>query len=191
MVELFAHVGLKVTREQIVNWLKKDTDDGFVLCQDFELAGFLNGLIIEKRGKKEGVEPVIESKLTNNLIMVKLKIALNLKAEDIISLLDKVGFSFSKSELSALFRKPDHKHYRVCKNQMLRNFLTAVDKKYHVARVGAKSSAKIKKKPTSSVKEPKQQGARPNISNIYQNPKLNEKADKDPENQKRKVLKLK
>lgn len=191
MVELFKHGGVSASKEQVVNWLKKESDEGFLLCQDFELAGFLNGFIIEKRGKKEGTEPVLESKLTNNLIMVKLKIALNLKADDIITLLEKVGFSFSKSELSALFRRPEHKHYRVCKTQVLRNFLTAIDKQYHVARPGSKATAKSKKKPTHHVKEPKQQGARANISSIYQNPKLKSNVDDLPNKSKRKVLKLK
>ena len=33
------------------------------------------------------------------------------------------GHPMSKGELTALFRKPTHKHYRDCGDQVLRNFL--------------------------------------------------------------------
>ena len=54
---------------------------------------------------------------------MKLKIALNMKAEDVLQTLSLAGFRLSKHELSAFFRKADHKHFRVCKDQVLRNFL--------------------------------------------------------------------
>ena len=58
-----------------------------------------------------------------------LKIALNLKAEEIIELLALAGFHIGKHELSAFFRRADHKHYRECKDQILRNFLKGVQLK--------------------------------------------------------------
>ena len=126
MIELFAHTGNTVTRAQISNWLKKDEDPDYVDCSDTELALFLNGLIIEKRGPKDGPQPEPESKLTNNIIFIKLKIALNLKAEDVLNILNHVDFWLSKHELSAFFRKPGHKHFRECKDQILRNFLNGL-----------------------------------------------------------------
>ena len=53
---------------------------------DDQLATFLNGLINEKRGKKEGEQPKPEKILDNNNILRKLKIALKLKTEDITEL---------------------------------------------------------------------------------------------------------
>ena len=85
-------------------------------------------------GKKEGPNPIAEKRLSNNIILTKLKIALNLKAEELIELLETVDFRLNKPELSAFSRKTDHKHYRECKDQVLRNLLQAIDKKYHVAR---------------------------------------------------------
>ncbi|MFA6618301.1 MAG: DUF1456 family protein [Candidatus Neomarinimicrobiota bacterium] len=38
--------------------------------------------------------------------------------------------NISKHELSAFFRNPNHKSYRPCLDQYLRNFLTALQKKY-------------------------------------------------------------
>ncbi len=134
MINIFALAGVTVTREQVVCWLKKDEDERFVVCTDEWSSAFLNGFIIEKRGKKEGALPVIDKRLTNNMILTKLKIALSLQAEDIIELLEKVNFSLSKHELSAFARKLDHKHYRECKDQVIRKFLEGIDKKFHVKR---------------------------------------------------------
>ena len=60
---------------------------------------------------------------------MKLKIALNLKAEDVLEIMELAGLSISKHELSAFFRKPDHKHYRQCKDQIMRNFLMGLQLK--------------------------------------------------------------
>ena len=130
MIAIFALTDLEVSREQISKWLKKDDDEDYQSCADVKLATFLNGLIIDKRGKKPGEPAAIETKLTNNLIFRKLKIALDLKDEDILKLLESVDFRLSKHELSAFFRKPGHKNYRECKDQVLRNFLSAVQQKY-------------------------------------------------------------
>jgi uncharacterized protein YehS (DUF1456 family) len=130
MIALFASGDQQVTREQVSDWLKKDDDPAYQDCSDTLLATFLNGLINDNRGKKEGVQPEAEKRLTNNIIFNKLKIALNLKAEDILEILALNGFRLSKHELSAFFRKPGHKHYRVCKDQCLRSFLKGAQLKY-------------------------------------------------------------
>jgi len=130
MVALFGLTDHEVTREQISDWLKKDDDPAYKECRDTELAIFLNGLIIEKRGKKEGPQPEPEKRLTNNIIFKKLKIALNFTAEDVLDLMALAEFAMSKHELSAFFRKPGHKHYRECKDQILRNFLRGMQLKY-------------------------------------------------------------
>ncbi len=130
MVSIFGLADHEVTREQICDWLKTEEDPAFQNCSDTQLAIFLNGLINDKRGKKEGAQPKPEKRLTNNIVLVKLKIALNLKAEDILEILDLADLHISKHELSALFRKPENKHYRTCKDQILRNFLKGLQLKY-------------------------------------------------------------
>lgn len=130
MMRLFALGNLQVTRAQISDWLKKDIDPAYVALSDFQLAVFLNGLIIEKRGKKEGAQPIPENRLNNNIIFRKLKIALSMKDEDIITILEIADFKFSKTELSAIFRKPGQSQYRECKDQLLRNFLHGLQLKY-------------------------------------------------------------
>lgn len=130
MIEIFGHADQEVTRAQISDWLKKEDDPDYRACRDPVFAAFLNGLIIEKRGRKEGAQPAAEERLNNNIIFMKLKIALSLQADDVIEILKLAGLSLSKHELSAFFRRPGHKHYRECKDQALRSFLQGMQKKF-------------------------------------------------------------
>lgn len=123
MISIFGQAEHAVTRVEVRDWLKKDDDPAFKKCTDAELAVFLNGLINDRRGKKDGPHPMPEHELNNNDILKKLKIAVNFKSEDVIRVLSLAGLQVSKHELSALFRRPGHKHYRECQNQLLRNFL--------------------------------------------------------------------
>ena len=133
MTALFALAGHPATWEQVNRWLKRDEDPAYQECSDMQLAVFLNGLIIDKRGRKEGPQPAPENFLTNNVILMKLRIALNLKAEDVQAIMALADMPVSKHELSAFSRKPDHKHYRECKDQMLRNFMKGMQIKYCAA----------------------------------------------------------
>ena len=123
MIDIFTQADIEVTREQISDWLKQDDDPDYNACTDAVFASFLNGLINEKRGKKDGPQPEPEKRLTNNIIFRKLKIALNLKDDDVLEIMELADFRISKHELSAFFRKAGHKHYRDCKDQILRRFL--------------------------------------------------------------------
>ena len=127
---VFGLAGPEVSRAQISDWLKKEDDPDYRKCSDQQLATFLNGLIIDKRGKKDGSQPEPETHLSNNIIFRKLRIALNLQAEDVLKLVNRGDFRISKHELSAFFRKPGHKHYRECKDQVLRNFLKGMQLEY-------------------------------------------------------------
>jgi uncharacterized protein YehS (DUF1456 family) len=130
MIALFGLAEQEVTRGQIIAWLKKEDDPAYEKCSDLQLAIFLNGLIIDRRGKKEGPHPRPERRLNNNIIFTKLKIALNLKADEVLEILGLADFFISKHELSAFFRKPGHKQYRDCQDQILRNFLNGLQLKY-------------------------------------------------------------
>ncbi len=130
MIAIFGLANHEVTRGQVSDWLKKEDDPAYQDCTDIQLAIFLNGLINDKRGKKEGAQPDPEIDLTNNIIFRKLRLALDLKADDILDIMELANFSISKHELSAFFRKSDHKHYRNCNDQILRNFLKGVQLKY-------------------------------------------------------------
>jgi uncharacterized protein YehS (DUF1456 family) len=130
MIEVFEQGGRKTHRGELTAWLKKEQDPDLVQIYDDELAAFLNGLIIEKRGRRDGPQPKPEKSLSNNIVLRKLKIALDFKSDDILAVLDLADLYISKYELSAFFRKPTHKHYRKCKDQVLRNFLFGLQLKY-------------------------------------------------------------
>ncbi len=131
MGSIFALAGHQVTRPQQVSaWLRRDDDPAMKCCKDIELALFLNGLIVAKRGKKEGPPPEPEQRLTNNSIFKKLRIALDLKGNDIQEIMGLARFSISEHEITAFFRKPGQNNYRLCKDQVLRNFLRGLQLKY-------------------------------------------------------------
>jgi uncharacterized protein YehS (DUF1456 family) len=64
--------------------------------------------------------------LTNNDILKKLRVALQLKDEDIVKILKLADFDITKSELNALYRNPTHPNYKECGDQLLRNFLNGL-----------------------------------------------------------------
>lgn len=130
MINLFQEGGMEVNRELVSNWLKNEEDPEFKKLVDKELASFLNGLIILKRGKKDNQVPPAEKSLNNNQVLRKLKIALEMKDSDMLDVFALRQFRISKHELSAFFRKPDQHQYRECKDQILRNFLMGLQLKF-------------------------------------------------------------
>jgi len=104
--------------------LKPEGQDGFVACSDRVLAHFLDGLVVYYRGPAPDASPrPVEKRITNNLVLKKLRVAFELKDVDMHEIFEAAGFPVSKPELTALFRQAGHKHYRACGDQILRNFL--------------------------------------------------------------------
>lgn len=130
VIDHFALANVQVTNQEVNLWLKKDDDEEQVELSDFYLAAFLNGLIVNNRGKKDDSEVVNETQLTNNIILRKLKIACEFVDTDILELLELAGMQISRHELSALFRSPSNSKYRECKDQFLRNFLRGLQLRY-------------------------------------------------------------
>lgn len=64
--------------------------------------------------------------MTNNDIFKKLRVALMLRDDQIVEILELVDFRISKSELGAFFRDEKHENYMECGDQVLRNFLNAL-----------------------------------------------------------------
>ena len=123
MIETFLLGGTEISRKQVSSWLKKDDAPDFLKLEDRKLAAFLNGLIIKKRGAKDGITPRPESRLNNNIVLRKLMIAFSLRSDDVVTVLALADFNMSKSEVGAFFRKPEHRNFRKCMDQVLRNFL--------------------------------------------------------------------
>jgi len=124
MADIFALGGQELSATDVADLLKREEQDGFKILEEKEMTQFLDGLITKKRGPaKPGTQAAPKDPLDNNMILKKLRIAMELKEEGMIKTLEKGGFVISKAELSALFRKKGHKHYRVCGDQVLRHFL--------------------------------------------------------------------
>ena len=130
MISLFFLGEKEVSRTEISEWLKKEDEPDFKAIYDRDLAIFLNGMIVDRRGKRDGDAMLPEKKLNNNIVFRKLKIALELRDEDIQEILALKNFTASKHEISAFFRKYDQSQYMPCKDQILRNFLQGLQVKF-------------------------------------------------------------
>ena len=133
VTEIFALAGTAVTGEQLRTIFMKDDDPGFIRCPDSLAHQFFRGLIIFKRGKKEGTDDSAKPlaiELCNNDALWYLRIAMQLKDEDVLAILKKVGVTMGKSELNALFRKKGSDNFRPCGDQFLRNFLAGFTATY-------------------------------------------------------------
>lgn len=124
MVEIFQKSDFKTDTVQIKNMLKKEDEEDFFNINDRIMTLFLDGFIIYKRGENPNQTVVKkEKRLTNNDILKKLKIALNLKSEDILDILTIAENPISKSELAAVLQKKDHKNYKECGDKYIKKFL--------------------------------------------------------------------
>lgn len=113
-----------IDRAQVQAFLKRDDEPGHVACSDAMLARFLDGLLIHRRGRDPGKPPrPLEQRISNNLVLKKLRVAFHLQDADMHQAFEAVGFPVSKPELSSFFRQADHRNYRGCGDQILRNFL--------------------------------------------------------------------
>jgi uncharacterized protein YehS (DUF1456 family) len=133
MVEIFKLSEHEIEQSNLNDLLKKEDEKGYVDCSDNVMEYFLDGLILHKRGKKEiksGQTKKLDSPLTNNTILKKLRIALELKEDDMLGILKLANIIVSKSELTALFRRDGHKNYKECGDQFLRNFLKGLTIRY-------------------------------------------------------------
>ena len=121
---IFGLGGREVSSAEVESFLRKEDEVGYQVCGDRVMAHFLNGLVVYRRGKDDSRPPQpVEVPVTNNIVLKKLRAAFELKDDDIITLLAGTGLRVSKAELGAFFRRPDHRNYRECGDQFLRNFL--------------------------------------------------------------------
>ena len=130
VAEIIGNTGGETSRSQVNRWSKREEDEGFEEFSEPMLRRFLDGLIIEKRGRRSD-GPVAESEplLTNNEILKKLRIALELRDDNLIAVFARAEFVVTKAELSSFFRKEGHRNYRPCPEQVLRKLIQGLGKK--------------------------------------------------------------
>ena len=132
MLKIYALEDYPMTPEHLEAMLKRRLSKGFELCSYEELGVFLDGLITLKRGpspKKPADDEAVE--LTNNLILKKLRIALELKEPETEIIFGLGDAQLSKQELKSLFRKEDHKNFKPCSDALLMAFLEGLDEFYY------------------------------------------------------------
>lgn len=129
VAEIINQAGAGTTRAQVTGWLKREEESGYEALSDLTLCRFLDGLIIEKRGPRaDGSIPQPLETLTNNEILKKLRIALELRDEEMNAVFANVEFVVTKAELGSFFRKEGHRNYRPCPEQVLRKFIQGLGK---------------------------------------------------------------
>jgi uncharacterized protein YehS (DUF1456 family) len=123
---LFAASDIDLTEKDVNNLLKTDYQPGFETMPEYVLLIFLNNLIDKKRGKKPDAEAVVvekHQKISNNDVLKKLRIAFNLHEQEVRDALKLATIELTKSDLSALFRKPGHIHYKACDDSLVLDFI--------------------------------------------------------------------
>ncbi|WP_334664221.1 DUF1456 family protein [Klebsiella variicola] len=128
MVRILALADMESTAASFDTWMTKEDEEGFVRCPDIILSGFLNGLIYDKRGKDDSAP---ERRVNNNTVLKKLRIAFSLKTDDIQAIMSEQKYRVSVPEITAMMRAPEHKNYRECGDQFMRNFLRGLTHRVH------------------------------------------------------------
>jgi len=116
--------GRETSEAEVSSWLKLEDEPGFVELTDKDLCSFLDGLIVEKRGPHpSGNVPEPVEYLSNNEILKKLRIALNLQSDGMLAVFKKAEFDVSSAELGSFFRRSGHPKFAKCPEQALRKFI--------------------------------------------------------------------
>lgn len=120
--------GIELGEQQIAKLLKGEGEGGFKSMPDYVLAIFLNNFINERRGRTaDGEEPINKrQKLSNNDVLKKLRVAFNLHEQGVRDVLSLATIELTKSDLSALFRKPGNSHFKACDDELLFDFIEAL-----------------------------------------------------------------
>lgn len=130
IAETVALTGHKTSADEVINWLKREDEAGYVEMSPALLCRFLDGLIIDKRGPHpSGKVPQPQEFISNNEILKKLRIALELQADEMVAIFKRVEFSVTKAELGAFFRRPEHRNFRKCPEQVLKKFIKGLSTK--------------------------------------------------------------
>jgi len=125
--KIFLLAGYEITLQRVEGYLKEKDDKAFLDCGAEALGHFLDGMIIYKRGSSDKKSEDTVTRLSNNLILKKLRIAFDLKEVDLFAIFEAIEIDITKSELNALFRNESHKKFRLCPDSILQLFLEGLE----------------------------------------------------------------
>ena len=132
MLEAYKLIEHNIEVSHLENLLKKHQDKGYEVCSYEELGVFLDALVILKRGPSPKKKEDVVVELTNNLILKKLRIALELKEAQTEIIFGLADVELSKQQLASLFRKESHKNFKPCSDELLMAFLEGLDEFYYI-----------------------------------------------------------
>ncbi len=132
IIKAYALADYEMTKERLESILKRRQDRGYQEATYEELGVFLDGLVLLKRGSSDKVanenEPIA---LTNNLILKKVRVAMELKEPELLILFALAEVELSKRQIGALFRKEGTKNFKACSDEVLMAFLEGLDEFYY------------------------------------------------------------
>lgn len=129
MVATYQEAGFAMNPATLPLLLKREEELGFIPCANQLLLFFLEGLIARRRGRRESAEAPArksDAALDNNAILKKLRIALDLREDDLLAIMERGGRPVSKADLAPLFHARGHRRYRECSDGVLQAFLAGI-----------------------------------------------------------------
>jgi len=132
MIKAYALANYEMTQERLESILKRRQDKGYSEATYEELGVFLDGLVLLKRGPSDKVATDDESvSLSNNLILKKVRVAMELREPELVILFALAEQELSKRQIGALFRKEGTKNFKSCSDELLMAFLEGLDEFYY------------------------------------------------------------
>jgi len=132
MIKAYALAEYEMKEEHLENILKRRQDTGYEDATYEELGVFLDGLVLLKRGPSDKVTNEDETvALTNNLILKKVRVAMELKEAELVILFALGEVSLTKRQIGSLFRKEGGKNFKECSDEFLMAFLDGLDEFYY------------------------------------------------------------
>ncbi len=132
ILEIYKLVEYEMSEEHLINILKKHQDKDYEDATYEELGLFLDGLVILKRGPSDKVQKeddVVE--LSNNLILKKIRVAMELKEAELVILFALAEMTLTKRQIGSLFRKEGTKNFKACSDELLMAFLDGLEEFYY------------------------------------------------------------
>jgi len=132
IIEAYRLADYEMSEARLEAILKRRLDKGYEEATYEELGVFLDGLILLKRGPSDKVATENEAvALTNNLILKKIRVAMELKESELIILFALADVELTKRQIGALFRKEGTKNFKACSDTLLMAFLEGLDEFYY------------------------------------------------------------
>jgi len=132
LIEAYKLADYEMKEERLEAILKRRLDKGYEEATYEELGVFLDGLVLLKRGPSDKVADENEAvALTNNLILKKIRVAMNLKEPELVILFALAEVELTKRQIGSLFRKEGGKNFKVCSDELLEAFLEGLDEFYY------------------------------------------------------------